>query len=110
MARFGLRMMPTSPSPSLKFRTASFPRYGFKASLSDHAFLDDDAVKPAPGMPAVSSSLHRPFTRIRHGVMTWLRVHVQPRLRMPLCARPRASLPQGSLAPVRVMLSRSIIA
>src|SRR5262249_52949381 len=34
MARTGLRMMPTSPSPSLKFRTAGFPQYGFKASLS----------------------------------------------------------------------------
>src|SRR5438067_12515891 len=29
MARTGLRMMPTSPSPSLRFRTAGFPRYGF---------------------------------------------------------------------------------
>ena len=31
-------MMPTFPSPPLKFRTASFPRYGFKAGLSDEAF------------------------------------------------------------------------
>ena len=31
MARSGLRMMPTFPSPPLKFRTAGFPRYGFKA-------------------------------------------------------------------------------
>jgi hypothetical protein len=31
MARTGLRMMPTFPSSPLKFRTASFPRYGFKA-------------------------------------------------------------------------------
>jgi len=38
MARTGLRMMPTFPSPPLKFRTASFPRYGFKAGLSDEAF------------------------------------------------------------------------
>jgi hypothetical protein len=38
MARTGLRMMPTSPLPPLKFRTASFPRYGFKAGLSDKAF------------------------------------------------------------------------
>jgi hypothetical protein len=34
MARTGLRMMPTSPSPPLKFRTVGFPQYGFKASLS----------------------------------------------------------------------------
>src|SRR5258708_31723549 len=31
MARSGLRMMPTCPPPPLKFRTAGFPRYGFKA-------------------------------------------------------------------------------
>ena len=30
-------MMPTFPSPPLKFRTAAFPRYGFKASISDRA-------------------------------------------------------------------------
>ncbi len=51
MARTGLRMMPTFPSPSLKFRTVGFPQYGFKASLSDRAFLQRRAVKPAPGMP-----------------------------------------------------------
>jgi hypothetical protein len=28
-------MMPTFPLPPLKFRTAGFPRYGFKAGLSD---------------------------------------------------------------------------
>jgi hypothetical protein len=30
-ARTGLRMMPTFPRPSLSFRTAGFPRYGWKA-------------------------------------------------------------------------------
>ena len=29
----------TSPAPSLKFRTAGFPQYGFKAGISDAAFL-----------------------------------------------------------------------
>jgi len=38
MALIGLRMMPTFPSPPLKFRTAGFPRYGFKAGLSEGAF------------------------------------------------------------------------
>ena len=37
MARSALRMMPTFPSPSLKFRTAGFPQYGFKAGVSDRA-------------------------------------------------------------------------
>jgi transposase len=37
-ARTGLRMMPTSPRSPLSFRTAGFPRYGWKAGLSDGAF------------------------------------------------------------------------
>jgi hypothetical protein len=41
MARSGLRMMPTFPSPSLKFRTVSFPQYGFKAGISDKAFRSE---------------------------------------------------------------------
>ena len=40
-ARSGLRMMPTFPLPSLKFRTAGFPQYGFKAGRSDRAFPFD---------------------------------------------------------------------
>ena len=68
MARTGLRMMPTFPSPSLKFRTAGFPQYGFKASLSDRACPTHVTVKPAPGMPASSTSLPRPFARVRYGV------------------------------------------
>ncbi len=38
MARNGLRMIPTFPSPSLECRTAGFPQYGYKAGLSDGAF------------------------------------------------------------------------
>ena len=38
MARIGLRMMPTFPSSPLKFRTAGFPQYGFKAGISAGAF------------------------------------------------------------------------
>src|SRR5215471_18158122 len=41
MARTGLRMMPTFPLPPLKFRTAGFPRYAFKAGISDEAFPVD---------------------------------------------------------------------
>src|SRR5206468_4144517 len=110
MARSGLRMMPTSPSPSLKFRTAGFPRYGFKASLSDRAFPGCSAVKPAPGIPASLLRLHRPFARFRCGPSG---LALSPSLAAPLRAAVRealASLPQGSLAPVRVLLSRSIIA
>ena len=38
MALCRLRMMLRFPSPSLKFRTASFPQSGFKAGISDAAF------------------------------------------------------------------------
>jgi hypothetical protein len=31
-------MMPTFPPSPLKFRTAGFPQYGFKAGISDKAF------------------------------------------------------------------------
>src|SRR5262245_30299111 len=41
----------TFPRSPLKFRTASFPRYGFKAGLSDRAFPDPPSVKLAPSMP-----------------------------------------------------------
>ena len=37
MALCGLRMMPRFPSPSLKFRTVSFPQSGFKAGILDAA-------------------------------------------------------------------------
>ncbi len=67
MARFGLRMMPTSPSPPLKFRTAGFPQYGFKASLSGRAFPDGSGLKPTPGIHASPFGLHRPFARFRNG-------------------------------------------
>jgi len=45
MAGTGLRMMPTSPSPPLKFRTVGFPQYGYKASLSDGAFQTNPRVE-----------------------------------------------------------------
>ncbi len=95
MARTGLRMMPTFPSPSLKFRTSSFPQYGFKASLSGRACPTDSAVKPAPGMPAPSSSLPRPFARFRDGTATWHCVQITPRLHGPLCERPVPLYPRG---------------
>jgi hypothetical protein len=63
MARTGLRMMPTSPSPPLKFRTAGFPQYGFKASMSDRAFLQARFLKPAPGIRSLPRSLLLPFAR-----------------------------------------------
>ena len=105
MARTGLRMMPTSPPPPLRFRTVGFPQYGSKASLSARACPGRDAVKPTPGMP-------------------WSPAEFTPRLRdaggygigtQPVTALPgnpaRSSLPAPPLTPGvlgsgRVMLSR----
>ena len=66
MARTGLRMMPTFPSPPLKSRTVGFPQYGFKASMSDGTFLIGRSVKPAPGMPSQPSSLPPSFAHFRN--------------------------------------------
>ena len=62
MARTGLRMMPTFPLPPLKFRKAGFPRYGFKAGLSDGAF-------PAGWFAIVLRALccHRQFPALCQG-------------------------------------------
>ena len=109
MARTGLRMMPTFPSPSLKFRTVGFPQYGFKASMSDSACRPPAPVKPVPGIPGARERLQLPFARAGHrgtpGAASRTAGAAAGR-----CARGPASLPQGSLAPVRVLLSRSLLA
>ena len=102
MARTGLRMMPTFPSPPLKFRTAGFPQYGFKAGLSEGAF---------PGRrPIVAPLWFASLLRAHRGQP------VCPALSRGSCALGRChsshfsrSTP-GVLAPVRVILSRSIYA
>jgi hypothetical protein len=58
-------MMPTFPRPSLSFRTAGFPQYGWKAGFPSGAFLDRRQLKPAPGMRRPPSSLHPPFVHPR---------------------------------------------
>jgi len=109
MARTGLRMMPTSPSPPLKFRTVGFPQYGFRASMSDRAFLENSMVKPAPGIPTQLPSLPPSFARLslkgRPGSVSRSGQGSSCR-----CSGGTPPMPQGSLAPVRVVLSRSIFA
>jgi hypothetical protein len=109
MARTGLRMMPTFPSSPLKFRTAGFPRYGFKASLSDNAFLHRCVVERAPSMPTPRCSLRCPSPDSATERVSGSESRLV-RASSGRCARGSASLPQGSLAPVRVVLSRSLIA
>ena len=100
MARTGLRMMPTFPSSPLKFRTAGFPQYGFKAGF-----------QKAPSRewrPRVTPSRFASFLRARRLQHCILRtvsetLCAQP----PPCERLHRSTP-GVLTPVRVILSRSI--
>ena len=109
MARTGLRMMPTFPLSPLKPRTVGFPQYGFKASISDGTFLSRHSVKPAPDIPASRSSLCCP-SPASTTVLVAGSVSNLARVSTGRCARGPASLPHGSLAPVQVMLSRSISA
>jgi hypothetical protein len=48
MALIGLRMMPTFPSPSLRFRTAGFPRYGSKAGSQSVPSQGKGSITPPP--------------------------------------------------------------
>jgi hypothetical protein len=61
----GLRMMPLFPPSSLKFRTAGFPQYGFKADISGGAFPLVLLLKPAPGIHSFFVSLLPPFVLIQ---------------------------------------------
>jgi hypothetical protein len=60
----GLRMMPSFPRPSLSFRTAGFPRYGWKAGMSGGAFPHINQLKPAPGIHLLMFSLRPPFAHL----------------------------------------------
>jgi hypothetical protein len=61
-------MMLTFPLPSLKFRTAGFPQYGFKAGLSDRAF-PFDASFASVGLPL---SFVLPATRVGSPFELWI--------------------------------------
>ena len=93
MARTGLRMMPTFPSPPLKFRTAGFPQYGFKASLSDRAFLQARNLKPAPGIPVATPQFACTLRPLSPQNKSWLCVQDWSGFHQPLCERPPLSTP-----------------
>ena len=71
MALIGLRMMPTFPSPPLKFRTVGFPQYGYKASMSVGAFQRSGEVKSAPDIRSTPRCLSPAFARIRAANASW---------------------------------------
>jgi hypothetical protein len=99
MARTGLRMMPTFPSLPLKFRKAGFPRYGFKAGRSGRAFPATTGLRVgrfASALRALRFRVSAPLCVGGHNALEHLRSN-------GFCR----STP-GALAPVRVILSRSI--
>jgi hypothetical protein len=95
MARTGLRMMPTSPSPPLKFRTVGFTQYGSKTSMSDSAFLNRNSVKPAPGVPSIPLSLPPSFAHFHVRYTTGTAVQINPRFYELLFERPTPLYPRG---------------
>jgi hypothetical protein len=103
MARTGLRMMPTFPSSPLKFRTAGFPRYGFKAGLSASAF-----PRAASTCHALSVCILPSCPRCQRFALA---VSAQCRSTLRAGHRHASGIHRstpGALAPVRVILSRSI--
>ena len=110
MALIGLRMMPTFPSPPLKFRTVSFPQYGFKASMSARAFQGSGEVKSTPDIRSAPHCLSPAFARVRAANASWVLSPTRPTPPRAAAQAAVATLPQGSLAPERVVLSRSLTA
>src|SRR6202022_3885346 len=106
-ARVGVRMVPTFPRSPLSFRTAGFPQYGWKAGFPSGAFLDDQRLKPAPGMRRPTSSLHPPFVRLVVSTVVPLCVGSPTRLRTAV--EGHYSSAPGALAQVRVIVSRTVI-
>jgi len=107
MARSGLRMMPTSPSSPLKLRKAGFPRYGFKAGLSGRACPRMPLVKPAPGIPARMRGLPEPFALSAAERGPAFSAAARRSVEHRHAGDMHHPTP-GALAPVRVLLSRSI--
>jgi hypothetical protein len=110
MARTGLRMMPTFPSSPLKFRTVSFPQYGFKASMSDGVFRSGGELESSPDIRPAPSCCAPAFVRVRATDAAWALSPTRLAPRRTAVQAAIAALPQGSLAPERVLLSRSIVA
>ena len=99
-------MMPTFPRSPLSFRTAGFPRYGWKAGMSGGAF---PAITSLSLLPAFAGrfGLRPPFV---HLVVASVIPHcVGPRTRSCTALEGGSPSAPGALALVRVMLSRPVI-
>ena len=106
MALNGLRMMPLSPSPSLKFRTARFPGYGFKADISDGAFPSSSLLKLAPSVHRSISGLLPSFAPGESETLDPVLSREGALLTTPSFGPP--GLTPGVLTPVGVIVSPTI--
>jgi hypothetical protein len=99
MARTGLRMMPTFPSAPPKIRYGEFPRYGFKAGISDKAFPKNlsAVVLRANCFHPILLLCVRDDARVRHVRADPTALARGPWLRSGLCCPGPSSL---SLAPL----------
>ena len=86
-------MMPTSPSPPLKFRTVGFPQYGFKASLSDRACRPSVPVKRVPRIPGSPRRLPSPSPTSITAQPPGSASRTSRHFREPLYERPSLSTP-----------------
>ena len=98
--------MPTFPWPSLKFRTAGFPQYGFKAGMSDRA-CPFDAACTSLGLPP---SFVFPAAPIRSPFCAGGMVRAEaPPFEQPLLLYPRGPRSEvGSAVPLHLHLSGPI--
>jgi hypothetical protein len=85
----------------------AFPQYGWKAGFPSGACLDDQRLKPAPGMRHPTSSLHPPFVRLV--VSTVVPLCVGPPTRLRTAVEGYYASAPGALAQVRVIVSRTVI-
>ena len=90
-------MMPTFPQSSLSFRTAGFPRYGWKAGMSDSTFPRTGRLKPAPGIHRLMFGL---CLRSCSTICGWLRPGAR-------CCRSSPAAASGSRSPPMPIRSTS---
>jgi len=95
MALTGLRMMPVFPSPPLKFRTAGFPQYGFKASMSGRAFQAAARWSRLPTFARCRVVAPRPSRDAMSQPQRGLWVPHGRHLAAPLCKRLLPLYPRG---------------
>src|SRR5216684_8287667 len=91
----------TPPLTPLKFRTAGFPQYGFKASVSVGVFRSGGELKPSPDIRSSPSCYAPAFVHVRVTDAAWALSPTRLAPRRTAVQAAIAALPQGSLAPER---------